>query len=84
MGPVEYVIVTAAGVNAPVIAAVATPVDAPIATVAGELLFHMPPPTVLVRVEVAPWQISGLPAIAAGAEFTVTIRADGQVKPLTA
>ena len=51
-----------------------TPVPDPIAALAGALLIHVPPDVPSVSVAVAPAQIAGLPAIAAGIGFTVIVR----------
>jgi hypothetical protein len=75
------VITVVAGLVLPVTIPVTIPVVPTVATEV-ELLLQVPPPVASVRAVVDPWQTAGVPKIAAGSGFTVTILV--VVQPLVA
>ena len=50
-----------------------TPKPGPVVATVGLLLPHVPPPGALVRVVVSPMHAAGLPVMASGGVFTVTV-----------
>ena len=59
-------------VHTPALTPVTTPDAVPTLAIEILLLLHVPPPEVLVKVDVAPTQTTGVPPIAAGVGLTVS------------